>query len=328
MQRGAKRFGLWGAVVVWGLVGLAPAQSPITRPSISEEISPVEELSVVTVSGQKAIGVARKPPGPGPFPAVVIIHGGLEPYPSSILRAQALNGVTMTRFLAAGYVTVIPTYRSRSRDPEAPDAILDLLAIIEEIRGRPYVDGKSIVIYGCSGGADLALELAGMADLAAIVAEEPPGILFTGMFNNDTPKAGARYTASDVMPLLIDPERASYTPEVRKTTEEKIERIGCPVLIAQGDQPFRIGGYEADQNVITNEILIPELQAAGKEVEVVLYPGQYHCFGMDRRFNAADHVDAAMKKFFSDMHSFFVKRLATRPEPLEESLVEKVALGN
>ncbi len=100
-------------ILSWG-ASLVTAQDPVTRPAISEEVSPVEEVSVsvATPVGRTANGVVRKPPGQGPFPAVVVIHGGFGPKPLSALTQEALSNPTMTRFLAAGFVTVIPTYHS------------------------------------------------------------------------------------------------------------------------------------------------------------------------------------------------------------------------
>ncbi len=107
-----KRFAVLALLVLcWG-VSLVTAQTPVTRPALSEEVSPVEELFVTTQDGRTAVGVVRKPPGRGPFPAVVVIHGGAGPIPLSVLKYQALNNPTMTRFLAAGYVAMIPTYHS------------------------------------------------------------------------------------------------------------------------------------------------------------------------------------------------------------------------
>ena len=209
----------------------AATSSSITVPSISEEISPVEELSAHTQDGHEAIGVLRKPPGQGPFPAVVYIHGGLDPVELRWLKAFLLKTPPMLRFLAAGYVTVAPTYRTRTEDPQAQDALRDNLAIIELVRKRPEVDPESVVVYGLSGGAELALDLAGVAGLAAVVAEEPPTVLFTGMLNKNSPKRGEKFTIPDAALLVNDPHRF-YTPEIRRIAQERIARISCPVLIA------------------------------------------------------------------------------------------------
>ena len=62
-MRRPMRFAVLALLILgWG-VSLATAQTPVTRPVISEEVSPVEELSAETRDGQTAIGVLRRPPG-------------------------------------------------------------------------------------------------------------------------------------------------------------------------------------------------------------------------------------------------------------------------
>jgi hypothetical protein len=46
----------------------------------------------------------------------------------------------------------------------------------------PYVDATSIVVFGCSGGGDMALEIPAADTVAATVCEEPASVMFTGIF--------------------------------------------------------------------------------------------------------------------------------------------------
>ncbi len=319
-------------IIVFALVALLPlptsAQTPVTRPAIAEEISPVEELSVTTRDGRTAIGVVRKPPGRGPFPAVVVIHGGTGPRRLEELKYQALNSPTMTRFLAAGYVTMIPTFHME--DPQALDALWDTLAIVDHVKQMGEVDPNSVVVYGCSAGGDLVLEIAGETKVAATTAEEPFTILFTGMFTKDTPKGGASFTSADVSPLLEDPH-SFYTPAIRRVTQERIRKITGPIFIAQGDQRQLLGGV--DHHKIIDEILIPELKASGKELEERVYPGQNHCFGFggglgNGGLGGGEEAEEAASTFFADMDAFFKRHLPTQPHAVDDSLVEHVPVSN
>ena len=87
-------------------------------------------------------------------------------------------------FLAAGYVFVAPTYRSRDVDLQTTDSVEDALAVVEYLRKLPFVDRQSIVVGGCSGGGDLALQVAARTSVCAVVAEEPASVLMSGIFNN------------------------------------------------------------------------------------------------------------------------------------------------
>ncbi len=179
----------------------APA---VTRPVIAEQVSPFEQISAVARDGHAGTTFLRRPPGSGPFPAVVIIHGGLTVVTTDELRAIA-NSAQASRFLAAGYVVATTTYRSRDADPQTTVSLQDSVAVVDQLRKLEFVDARSIVIWGCSGGGDLALEVAAATDVAAIAPEEPASILLTGIFNKDFPKKGAVHTPADSGPIFRIP---------------------------------------------------------------------------------------------------------------------------
>ena len=185
-------------------LGALAQTSRITKPAVSESASALQPIAPVARDGYRGQGILRKPPGDGPFPTVVVIHPGLVTWPSELLR-QVSTGAFASRFLAAGYVVATMTYRSRDVDPQSRLSLDDSLAAVEYLQKLPYVNSASLVVYGCSGGGDLALAVATEKPVAAIVAEEPASILFTGVFNNTSPKSGERYTPQDSAPLFVDP---------------------------------------------------------------------------------------------------------------------------
>jgi dipeptidyl aminopeptidase/acylaminoacyl peptidase len=292
------------------------ASEPITRPVISEDTSPLELISPIAQDGYRGQGFLRKPPGAGPFPALVWIHGGFVTQPLEELKKLAFSAPNPSRFLAAGYVVAVITYRSREEDPQSKVSLKDSLAAVDYLRRLPYVDPKSIVVYGCSGGGDLALEIAADTDVAAIAPEEPATGFFTGVLNKeDVPqKKGERRTAKDVDSINADPKRY-YTAKFQKVTREKIERIHCPILIVQGDiTPI---------NHFNAEVMIPELRTAGKNLEVITYPGETHCFAFYGCGPQAPRPGPVLK-VFHDVDTFFRRHLRTQPKPLDPELVKQV----
>ncbi|MDO8545471.1 MAG: dienelactone hydrolase family protein [Opitutaceae bacterium] len=269
--------------------------------TVSDEACPLEVIEVPTPDKNTAIAVVRKPPGKGPFPAIVFLHGGMGQQDLKELQTASRNQPTRTRFLAAGYVIVSATFRSRKADPQTRDALVDCLAIIAHVKKMPEVDPKSLVVFGGSGGGSLALELAGEMQLCAVVAGEPASVLFTGMMTKDD--------RGPELPKIMGEPKAFYTPELQKFTRDKIRKISCPILIVHGDQhPLK---------KINHEIMIPELKAAGKHVEVIVYPGQPHGF-----YWGTGKPEAALK-CFDDSHAYIEKHLTTKPKPLNESLVRQ-----
>ena len=188
---------------------LAFGQPKVTRPEVSEKTCPLEVIEAPTRDKQKATAVVRKPPGKGPFPAVILLHAGMgrKELERGVdgAKQDALHSQQHTRFLAAGYVTVTAQRRGSKSDPQSPDSMADCLAVVEAVKKMPEVDPKSVVIFGHSGGGSFALVLAGETPLAAIAAGEPATVLFTGMLTKDSP---------DQQTLMKDPKRY-YTVSVR-----------------------------------------------------------------------------------------------------------------
>ncbi len=292
----------------------------ITSPAVSVEASPFEQIVPIARDGHRGQALLRKPPGDGPFPAVVIIHGGLTTLSSGDLRDYAARPLP-SRFLAAGYVVATITYRSRDVDPQSRVSLDDSLAAVEYLQRRPYVDAASVAVYGCSGGGDLALALAVAAEkrVAAIVAEEPASIMFTGVWNSSWPKAGERYAPQDTAPIYENPKRY-YTQEHQRLTRQKIARLQSPILIVQGDVKTLVA-----INDFNAAVLIPELQAARKALVVITYPGEPHCFAsgtlQPSSADAAVNSAASAVKAFRDMDAFLRRYIATPPKPVDPMLV-------
>jgi acetyl esterase/lipase len=294
--------------------GQETVSGSVTRPVISEDVSPVETINPLASDGHRGLGLLRKPPGNGPFPAAVVIHGGLVTLPRP--RLDTVGAAPMSsRLLAAGYVVAVITYRSRDRDPQSDAPIADTVAAVEHVRKLPYVDAKSVVIYGCSGGGDLALQAAAVTDVAAIAPEEPASVLFTGVLNNSVPKRGETHTPADAAPLMKDPLRY-YTADFQKITRAKIARIDEPILIVQGDE-------QNLENRFNAQVLIPELKAAGKKLELATYPGEPHCFA----FVPEARRPAAALKAFEAVDAFFRRHVATQPKPVDAVHIKEIPLG-
>jgi dipeptidyl aminopeptidase/acylaminoacyl peptidase len=318
MQGTRHIFGLFMALVAClataVLTTLAAGQTDrITRPAVSEKASPLQPIAPVAHDGYRGYGFLRKPPGDGPFPAVVLIHGGLNTWASERLRQFVITSAMPSRLLAAGYVVATMTYRSRDVDPQSRVSLDDSLAAVEYLQRLPYVNAASVAVYGCSGGGDLALAVASEKRVAAIVAEEPASIMFTGVWNSSSPKAGERYDTGDSAPIFENPKRY-YTEEHQRLTKQKIARIQSPILIAQGDVKTLLA-----VNDFNAAVLIPELRSAGKVLEVVTYPGEPHCFAFGDY--GPPSSSASTVKAFHDIDAFIRRHIVTRPKAVDPSLV-------
>jgi dienelactone hydrolase len=205
-----------------------------------------------------------RPDGPGPFPAVVILHdcSGLGP------RSSGAPGRWSRELVSRGYVVVIPdsfttrgfpdgvcTDASRSRGEVAPARrAVDAYAALTHARALPFVDGRRVGVMGGSHGGSTtlaamaapesaweALARAKRGGFAGAVALYPGCRATLGSWHADT----GTYRA--VAPLLIlIGDRDDWTP------------AGPCVALARSSQPTE------------------------HPVEIVVYPGAHHSFDSDR----------------------------------------------
>lgn len=295
-------FTLW--LGLWCVVG----QAQVRRPFVSTELSPIRDLHVTVRDGNDVFGVLRVPPGEGPFPAVIVLHPGVETLPHVLVRRFAL-GATGERLLAAGYATIWMTYRNRLEDPHA---LWDALAVVDFVKEMDEVDGDSVVLYGCSSGGALALDVAGETNIAAAVVEEPALVLFTGIFgaNREFLLAGDFETNL----LALQREREHYfTDALRESTQEKIRRINSPIFFGYGQQ-----GVIRSENLLSWDLGLDEYwserQAADVPIEHAVYPGESHCFGIGGDTEGG-------QTFFDDMNVFLQRHVPTQPKPIEGGTV-------
>ncbi len=295
IAKAASRFPL---AITLGLVAAvlpARSQAQSKAPEIPEKVSPLEIITAPTSDKRTATAVVRKPPGKGPFPAMIYLHGGWKKQPVETLKRWATEMPTVTRFLAAGYVVIVATYHGIEEDPQTPKALADILAIVEHVKKMPEVDSNSVVVWGQSGGGSFALELAGATQLCAIAVGEPASGLLSGIFAKETLSGKPPFGGEHVRPIRDDPEKF-ITDAARKRTRDKVLKISCPVFYAHSDT--------VSTNKLQDLLLVPELKKMKPDLKIKRYPELPHTFSTRH------------EPFFTDCDAFFKKYLKTQPTPL------------
>lgn len=267
----------------------------VFRPVISEAVSPVQLIAPVASDGVAGEGFLRKPPGDGPFPAVVLIHGGAPRWPTAQLREFAVH-THATRFLEAGYVVVSMTRRDLDLSlgsTEEQASVRDVFAVIDYLKDLPYVDPGSVVLRGTSVGGYLALEGGAGREVAAVMVEEPFSFPFVGV-------SGGR--------------GGSGTPDLAK-----IRQLNSPILLIRGDQTPNINDFN-------REVFIPALRSQGKSLRVETYPGELHSFAF---YNSAERTlrPAVALEAFEVIDAFFREHVTTQPIGFDTALVAHVPAG-
>lgn len=103
--------------------------------------------------GLNVTGLMSKPQGAGPFPLVLVNHGGFDP-------ARKMAGF-LDMFAAAGFCALAPDYRgcgdSEGKHELALGEVNDVLNAVRYAQKLPCVDARRVCLFGFSHGAVLSL---------------------------------------------------------------------------------------------------------------------------------------------------------------------------
>jgi dipeptidyl aminopeptidase/acylaminoacyl peptidase len=225
-------------------------------------------------------GIMNVPNGDGPFPALVLAHGYIDP-------DVYTNGQGLRReqdYLARhGYVVLHTDYRNHAQADKDPDAETMLrLGYIEDAinaglalqtSSLSYMDRERIGILGRSMGGGVTLgALVVKPDLFdAAVIFAPVSSDYVDNFNKWIRGGPGR---QDLAQRII---QAYGSPEANPGFWRNVspvnffDRITAPIVVHHGT---------ADETVPIDwsEKTLASLQAAGKSAEFFKYPGEHHAF--------------------------------------------------
>jgi dipeptidyl aminopeptidase/acylaminoacyl peptidase len=291
-------------VAVFGVLLALPASTPAQEKKAAPEEEPkAEDLLVPSVAGYNVYACLRRPEGDGPYPAVIVVHGGLGEASRRALRSNLLGVGTpvMDEMFKAGYVVVMTDFRRHDFGGKEID---DVVAVFNYVAGLPYVDKGRIGIYGASHGGYIALMASTLVKPAAVVACAPVVDLVEEFRNvpapPETPPAKPSARLEFARELV---ERFGGPPQNVPHKYEELSiltyagKISCPVLVIQGT---------SDQLLAGSKLLKEEMDRQGKSCELALYPDQPHGFywGLVRAGGVTQATKDALTKALSflDQH--------------------------
>jgi acetyl esterase/lipase len=219
----------------------------------------------------------RLPPGAGPHPIVVLLHGGF--WRARFTRANmAALAVDLTR---RGYATWNVEFRRVGCDGGVPATLEDVEAAVRAVRGLDApLDAERLVVLGHSAGGHLALWAAGTGTVTAAVSLA--GVCDLAGTANDGLGAGAATEFAGGTPEQRPDAYALADPMARLPT-------GVPQLLAHGDADDRVPVEQSRRYA-------DAARAAGDRCELLVLPGVGHFELIDPRTEAWQRVAAAVDR--------------------------------
>ncbi|MFL1905437.1 alpha/beta hydrolase family protein [Streptomyces tauricus] len=246
----------------------------LARTSAYTRYSVTYEANGLTVSG-----IMNIPRGKGPFPALVLAHGYIDPAVYTPGRGLAREQDLLAR---NGYVVLHTDYRNHAGSDDDPDNDVNLrlgytedtIGAVLALRGsgRQEIDGDRIGLLGRSMGGGVVYNTLvvapGLVDAAVVFAP----------VSSRPDENVDHFQRGEGDPIAAKIDAAHGTPE----ENPKFWREAAPVTyVDRATEPLLIHHGTADDTcpLVWSERAAAAFEAAGKDVELVKWKGEGHTFG-------------------------------------------------
>ena len=227
--------------------------------------------------GTTVSGVLLRPRGPGPFPAVVLNHGYIEP--SIYVTGQGL--MREQDYLArAGFVVLHTDYRGHAAsDPASTRSretrlgyTRDTLNAVQSVKRLRYVDPEQVAMLGRSMGGGVTYNALvvrpGLVRAAVVFA--PVSSDFVDNFNRWTVRERPEAAAAAYRRYGTPTQEPAFYRGL--SARSHFDRITEPLLIHHGtqDESCPVRWSRATRRL---------LERAGVDTRLEIYEGEQHAFG-------------------------------------------------
>lgn len=229
----------------------------------SGPVAPMHEVTGSAADGHPVHGWVLRPPGEGPFPVILAVHGGPHRSFGWRLLDQAQACVE------AGYVVVMGNPRGSSgygaehgravRHAFGEVDVLDLTALVDIAVADFDGDPDRVGVIGASYGGFMAAWLAATSDRFASAIVDRATVEWNDADIDDDVDYTHLYIGTD--------------PEVqrRKSPLTYAEDVTIPVLVVVAEQDLRCPPAQGRR-------FFSALHRAGKRTELLSFPGASHMF--------------------------------------------------
>ncbi len=171
----------------------------------------------------------EKPPGEGPFPALLFLHGYQQRGPGRIGARAFVNWGVLEEYARKGIIAIAvsqPGFGQSTGDPDfcGPRTQAAVKAVIDRFQQMKFVDSDRVGIEGISRGAVVAAMVATQQRLSALV-------LISGVYSFDRLSGNPRW------PLATDfrqETHQSISASIDRSAIDHVKEIRTPTLILAG----------------------------------------------------------------------------------------------
>jgi acetyl esterase/lipase len=245
----------------------------------------------------------RKPSGAGPFPVVLLLHGGGYGAAATYGLGRSTNSPTED-FIKAGWAVYSIDYRPTQGIKLQSIEYDDTVEAVKTVRGMSFVDPKRVGMLGGSHGGNVISRVISRVDLQGAILCAPAAldlILVKKAAEGGEPVVGilkkmiaemeTKYGAK-AEEIEKDPAKFGYSSAMTE-----VAGVPCPILIINGRN-------DDNSPVSVIDAYVKRLRAAGKQAETYMPDNGPHGFYFGRP-NIPESKEAARRAV-----AFFKQRFA------------------
>jgi len=269
------------AWLLWFMIVLLAGSCGVKTPGSEPGVTIKADLVYKVTDGQEIKLDAYVPSGPGPFPGVILIHGGAwRAGDKSGYRSRGLD------YARRGIAAFSINYRLSqvARYPAAVEDCLDAVRWLRAHASEFQLDPDRLGVEGGSAGGHLAL-------MVAFLEPDEKATDSRGQPLRNWVRCAVSFAGptdlTDKESIEGSVERASLVQFLGGTLEECPERHrqASPITYVSADDPPVLLVHGTADNVVPfrqAELLLQALRQAGVPVELIRLEGAGHGLNLDR----------------------------------------------
>ncbi len=227
-----------------------------------------ERIYYQSTGGITVSGLLFKPEGSGPWPLIVVDHAGFG-------TAADFSDVALG-VVDKGYVALAPDFRGSGKSQGAHELakgeVDDVIDGINYVEAQGLIDRDRIGIYGQSHGAAVSMLVAERDSRIKAVVEEAGFCDLNGVYQSEVQSTDAtvKATLAEALPMIGGTPQQVPDEYAVRSSVLGVANFNAPLLIIQGEQDPLIPVAQAYE-------MYDAMHAAGKTVEMKIYPDEQHC---------------------------------------------------